>query len=100
MLNSHDLLVILRVEVGVTEMAPVAIWATARAADHAAELSLVPGMANHRTKFIHTVSELTLIPVGAPSHLLPLVAELGLGHPLVEHFYRNAHTVCFSNLIH
>ena len=82
-LNEPGLLAILRV----AEMAPVAVRATPGTADHAAKLSLVSRMTYNRTKFIDAVSELALISVGTPPHLLPLVAELGLGHSLVEYLH-------------
>lgn len=70
---------------GVAEMAAVAVRTGVAGKDHAADLSLVAGVADDGAELTDAVCELAVLAVGALPGLLPLVAQLRLEHPLVVH---------------
>ena len=69
----------------VTEMAPVAVRAVVAGENHSANLSLVARVSDHGSELRHAMSKLAMLSVRTRTSLLPLVAELRLEHPLVEH---------------
>lgn len=69
----------------VAEMATVAVGADFAVEHHAADLGLVPRVADDGAELGDAVSELALVAVGARPRLFPLVAQLCLEHALVVH---------------
>lgn len=67
------------------EVTAVAVGTVVAGEDHAADLRLVTGVADHWAELLDAVSELAMVSVGTGSSLLPFVAELRLEHSLVVH---------------
>jgi len=58
----------------VAEVAAVAVGAGVAGEDHAADLRLVAGVADHWAELANAVGELAVVAIGALPGLLPLVA--------------------------
>lgn len=71
----------------VTEVAAVTVRTLAAGCNHPAELSLVARVPHHRAELPNAVCKLAVLSVRTRASLLPLVAQLSLHHPLIEHLH-------------